>query len=99
MRELELAKGEGRTYLEPGEMASWSCPECEASRQLYCMNIKGSGGGGVPLPSIRGWFTGRQLVVRAIGLALPRRSIKFRAEVRLMPRVAFLSSGLARATS
>src|SRR5437016_318382 len=33
--ELKLAEGEVHIYLEHGEMASWPCPECEASCQLY----------------------------------------------------------------
>jgi Transposase DDE domain/zinc-finger of transposase IS204/IS1001/IS1096/IS1165 len=33
--ELKLAAGEVHIYLEHGEMASWPCPECEASCQLY----------------------------------------------------------------
>src|SRR2546422_11571313 len=33
--ELKLNQGEVHIYLEHGEMASWPCPECEASCQLY----------------------------------------------------------------
>ena len=33
--ELKLAEGEVHIYLEHGEMASWPCPECAASCQLY----------------------------------------------------------------
>src|SRR5712691_6537389 len=33
--ELKLNQGEVHIYLEHGEMASWLCPECETSCQLY----------------------------------------------------------------
>ncbi len=33
--ELKLGEGEVHIYLEHGEMASWPCPECAASCQLY----------------------------------------------------------------
>ncbi len=33
--ELKLNQGEVHIYLEHGEMASWPCPECETSCQLY----------------------------------------------------------------
>src|SRR5512135_3043624 len=33
--ELKLAEGGVHVYLEHGEMASWPCPECGASCQLY----------------------------------------------------------------
>src|SRR6266699_1858122 len=33
--ELKLNQGEVHIYLEHGEMASWPCPECKASCQLY----------------------------------------------------------------
>src|SRR5438445_12783390 len=47
--ELKLAEGEVHIYLEHGEMASWPCPECEASCQLY--DHQGGGNGSTWTPA------------------------------------------------